>query len=38
MELHYQLKGTSVQVQEIAPPWVQTDLLNRIEEPRAMPL
>ena len=38
MGLRYQLKGTSVQVQEIAPPWVQTDLLNSSEEPRAMPL
>jgi uncharacterized oxidoreductase len=38
MGLRYQLKGTSVQVQEIVPPWVQTDLLNSSEEPRAMPL
>ena len=38
MGLRYQLKGTSVQVQEIAPPWVQTDMLNSSEEPRAMPL
>jgi len=34
----YRLKGTSVRVLEIAPPWVQTDLLNSSEEPRAMPL
>jgi uncharacterized oxidoreductase len=34
----YKLKGTSVSVLEIAPPWVQTDLLNSNEEPRAMPL
>src|SRR5260370_27063416 len=34
----YQLKATSVSVLEIAPPWVQTDLLNSKEEPRAMPL
>jgi uncharacterized oxidoreductase len=34
----YKLKGTSVSVLEIAPPWVQTDLLNSKEEPRAMPL
>jgi uncharacterized oxidoreductase len=34
----YKLKGTSVGVLEIAPPWVQTDLLNSKEEPRAMPL
>ncbi|WP_397449593.1 SDR family oxidoreductase [Pseudomonas sp. NA-150] len=36
--LRYQLKGTSVNVQEIAPPWVQTDLLGSNDEPRAMPL
>src|ERR1700674_1830753 len=34
----YKLKGTSVSVLEIAPPWVQTDLLNSSEDPRAMPL
>jgi uncharacterized oxidoreductase len=34
----YRLKGTSVRVLEIAPPWVQTDLLNSNDEPRAMPL
>ncbi len=34
----YKLKATSVSVLEIAPPWVQTDLLNSNEEPRAMPL
>jgi len=36
--LRYRLQGTSVRVQEIAPPWVQTDLLNSNHEPRAMPL
>ena len=36
--LRYMLKDTSVSVQEIAPPWVQTDLLNSRDEPRAMPL
>ena len=36
--LRYRLEGTSVTVQEIAPPWVQTDLLNSNNEPRAMPL
>lgn len=34
----YKLKDTSVSVLEIAPPWVQTDLLNSNEEARAMPL
>jgi uncharacterized oxidoreductase len=34
----YKLRGTSVRVVEVAPPWVQTDLLNSKEEPRAMPL
>jgi uncharacterized oxidoreductase len=32
------LRNTSVKVLEIAPPWVQTDLLNSNDEPRAMPL
>jgi len=36
--LRYRLEGTSVKVQELAPPWVQTDLLNSNNEPRAMPL
>ena len=34
----YKLKGASVTVLEISPPWVRTDLLNSKEEPRAMPL
>jgi uncharacterized oxidoreductase len=34
----YQLRGSSVTVQEIAPPWVRTDLMNSSNEPRAMPL
>jgi uncharacterized oxidoreductase len=34
----YKLKDTSVRVLEIAPPWVQTDLLGSNNEPRAMPL
>jgi uncharacterized oxidoreductase len=33
----YKLRGTSVSVLEIVPPWVQTDLMNSNEEPRAMP-
>jgi len=38
LSLRYKLKGTPVKVLEIAPPWVQTDLLNSSKEPRAMPL
>lgn len=34
----YMLRNTSVRVLEIAPPWVQTDLLGSNDEPRAMPL
>jgi len=38
LSLRYKLRGTSVKVIELAPPWVQTDLLNSNNEPRAMPL
>jgi uncharacterized oxidoreductase len=38
MSLRYKLRGTAVRVLEIAPPWVQTDLLDSKDEPRAMPL
>jgi uncharacterized oxidoreductase len=38
LTLRHRLKGSSVRVLEIAPPWVQTDLLNSNNEPRAMPL
>jgi uncharacterized oxidoreductase len=38
LSLRYKLKGTAVKALEIAPPWVQTDLLNSSNEPRAMPL
>jgi len=38
LSLRYKLRGSSVSVLEIAPPWVQTDLLNSNNEPRAMPL
>ena len=31
------VKGSSVRVLEMAPPWVQTDLLGSNNEPRAMP-
>jgi uncharacterized oxidoreductase len=34
----YKLKNTTVSVLEIAPPWVQTDLMGSNNEPRAMPL
>jgi uncharacterized oxidoreductase len=34
----YALKGSSVRVLELAPPWVRTDLLGSNNEPRAMPL
>jgi uncharacterized oxidoreductase len=34
----YKLRNSSVSVLEIAPPWVQTDLLGSNNEPRAMPL
>jgi uncharacterized oxidoreductase len=38
LSLRYKLRNSSVSVLEIAPPWVQTDLLNSNNEPRAMPL
>jgi uncharacterized oxidoreductase len=38
LSLRYKLKSTSVKVIEVPPPWVQTDLLNSNNEPRAMPL
>ncbi|MDK4725473.1 SDR family oxidoreductase [Rhizobium phaseoli] len=34
----FQLRGTNVSVQEIAPPWVDTDLIKKSGDPRAMPL
>lgn len=34
----FQLRDTSVRVQEIAPPWVDTDLVKKSGDPRAMPL
>jgi uncharacterized oxidoreductase len=38
LSLRYKLRGSAVKVLEIAPPWVQTDLLDSKDEPRAMPL
>jgi len=38
LSLRYKLRGTSVKVIEVGPPWVQTDLLDSKNEPRAMPL
>ena len=38
LSLRHKLQGTAVRVLEIAPPWVQTDLLGSNNEPRAMPL
>lgn len=34
----YALRDTSVKVQEIAPPWVDTDLIKKSGDPRAMPI
>ncbi|AHB06502.1 short-chain dehydrogenase [Pandoraea pnomenusa] len=34
----FMLKDTRVSVQEIAPPWVDTDLIKKSGDPRAMPL
>ncbi|AYD03002.1 SDR family NAD(P)-dependent oxidoreductase [Neorhizobium sp. NCHU2750] len=34
----FQLRGSNVRVQEIAPPWVDTDLIRKSGDPRAMPL
>ena len=34
----FQLRDTTVRVQEIAPPWVDTDLIYKSGDPRAMPL
>jgi uncharacterized oxidoreductase len=38
--LRYQLRGTSVQVYEIIPPYVQTELMgpSQVSDPKAMPL
>jgi len=34
----FMLRDTSVRLQEIAPPWVNTDLIVKSDDPRAMPL
>jgi uncharacterized oxidoreductase len=34
----FMLRDTTVGVQEIAPPWVNTDLIHKSDDPRAMPL
>ena len=36
--LRYKLRGTSVEVLELVPPWVRTELMNSQDEERAMPL
>jgi uncharacterized oxidoreductase len=36
--LRFRLRNTSVRVLEVIRPWVRTQLLNSVEEPRAMPL
>ena len=38
MSQRFMLRDTSVRVQEIAPPWVDTDLVKKSGDPRAMPL
>ncbi|WP_306392379.1 SDR family oxidoreductase [Telluria beijingensis] len=34
----FMLRDTAVTLQEIAPPWVNTDLIHKGDDPRAMPL
>ena len=36
--LRYQLRGTSIEVLELVPPYVATDLMSGRSDPRAMPL
>src|SRR5450755_4250538 len=36
--LRYQLKSTAIEVLELIPPYVQTDLMGGAEDPRAMPI
>jgi uncharacterized oxidoreductase len=38
LSMRFKLRGTSVKVLEVAPPYVQTDLLHGKNDPNAMPL
>jgi uncharacterized oxidoreductase len=38
LSLRYQLRSTSIEVLELIPPYVQTDLMSGAADPRAMPL
>jgi uncharacterized oxidoreductase len=38
LSLRYKLQHSNVKVLELAPPYVQTDLLGGADDPRAMPL
>jgi uncharacterized oxidoreductase len=38
LSLRFQLRHSTVTVQEIAPPWVNTDLIKKSDDPRAMDL
>jgi uncharacterized oxidoreductase len=38
LSLRYQLRGTNIEVLELVPPYVATNLMSGAEDPRAMPL
>jgi uncharacterized oxidoreductase len=38
LSLRYQLRGAKIEVLELIPPYVQTDLMDGADDPRAMPL